>query len=50
MDRTEEFWKDNVDCAYLRDDSDPRKTIDAICYNASTGLVFVPAAEDIPSD
>ncbi len=48
MDRTEEFWKNNVDCAYLKDDSDPRKTIDSICYDSSTGLFFAPALEETP--
>ena len=47
MDRTVEFWNDNMDCAYLRDDSQPRKTIDAICYGIN-GQLYVPNLEQIP--
>ena len=44
MDRTDEFWNNVSDCAYLRDDSQPRKTIDAICYGIS-GLFFAPSSD-----
>jgi len=47
MNRTTQFWLDNQDCAYLRDDSQPRKTIDAICYGI-TGLMYIPNLDDIP--
>jgi hypothetical protein len=43
MNRTEEFWKDNKDCGYLKDSSDPRNTKDSFCYE-SAGL-FAPAGE-----
>jgi hypothetical protein len=33
MDRTEEFWKDNKDCGYLKDED--RNTINAFCYGVS---------------
>ncbi len=33
MNSDTEFWKDNADCAYLKDNSEPtRKTIDSICW------------------
>ena len=32
MDRTEEFWKDNKDCGYLKNEK--RQTINAFCYGA----------------
>jgi hypothetical protein len=41
MNRTQEFWKDNKDCGYLKDDS--RTTINAFCY--STTGTFAPARE-----
>ena len=47
MDRTLEFWSDTKDCAYLRDDSQPRKTIDAICYGIN-GLLYTPNLDQIP--
>ena len=47
MNQTVEFWNDVSDCAYLRDDSKPRKTIDAICYGIS-GLFFAPISDQIP--
>jgi hypothetical protein len=47
MDLTVEFWNDVSDCAYLRDDSKPRKTIDAICYGFN-GLFYAPSLEEIP--
>jgi hypothetical protein len=47
MDRTVEFWNDVTDCAYLRDDSKPRKTIDAICYGLN-GLLFIPILDEAP--
>jgi hypothetical protein len=47
MMRTTEFWKDNQDCAYLKDDSDQRKTIDGVCYGMS-GLFYIPPLREIP--
>ena len=47
MDSSVEFWNDNMDCAYLRDDSQPRKTIDAICYGIE-GLFYTPNLDQIP--
>lgn len=41
MDRELEFWKDNGDCGYLKDDS--RRTINSFCYSAA-GL-FAPGEE-----
>lgn len=41
MNRTVEFWKDNRDCAYLKDDDDPRGTVNAFCYG-STGFTAAP--------
>ena len=41
MDREVEFWKDNGDCGYLKDDT--RRTINSFCYS-TTGL-FAPAEE-----
>lgn len=41
MNRELEFWKDNGDCGYLKDDS--RRTINSFCYSAA-GL-FAPAKE-----
>lgn len=47
MDLSVEFWNDITDCAYLRDDSKPRKTIDAICYGID-GLLYVPVLDETP--
>lgn len=47
MNLTVQFWNDITDCAYLRDDSQPRKTIDAICYGIN-GLFFTPSLDEIP--
>jgi len=47
MNWPEQFWLDDADCAWLKDDSQPRKTIDAICYGIS-GLLYVPNLDDIP--
>ena len=33
MDRTEQFWKDNQDCGYLKNES--RQTINSFCYGTS---------------
>jgi hypothetical protein len=47
MNSATEFWKDNADCAYLRDNSEPtRKTIDRICWK--DGHFYVPALWEIP--
>jgi hypothetical protein len=46
MDRTEEFWKDNGDCAYLHDDEGD--LVDAICFPDEDGLFYVPAPDRIP--
>ena len=43
MNRDLEFWKDNRDCGYLKDSSDPRRTINAFCY--PTAGLFAPAGE-----
>ena len=45
MNRTEEFWQNNADCGYLKDElkKDERRTINSFCYS-STGL-FTPAEE-----
>lgn len=42
-----EFWNDHKDCAYLRDDSHPRKSIDAICYGFD-GSFYVPRLDLSP--
>lgn len=42
-----EFWANVRDCAYLRDDSHPRKTIDAICYGF-TGSFYAPILSETP--
>lgn len=47
MNLTVQFWNDVSDCAYLRDDSKPRKTIDAICYGFD-GLLYAPILDEIP--
>ena len=41
MNRTAEFWKDNKDCGYLKDDS--RNTKDSFCYSLA-GL-FAPSGK-----
>ncbi|MFC1922995.1 lamin tail domain-containing protein [Chloroflexota bacterium] len=47
MNRTTQFWKDNQDCAYLKDNSEPtRKTIDKICWK--DGHFYFPALWGIP--
>jgi len=47
MNSATEFWKDNADCAYLRDNSEPeRKTIDRICWK--DGHFYVPTLWGIP--
>lgn len=46
MDRTEPFWNDHADCAYVKDED--RKTVDAICYEADTGLFFTPPDFRVP--
>ena len=33
MNRTEEFWEDNMNCGYLKNDS--RQTINSFCYGIS---------------
>ena len=46
MNRTTEFWKDNEDCAYLKDNSEPtRKTIDKICWK--DGRFYFPTLWEI---
>jgi hypothetical protein len=47
MDLDMEFWNNSTDCAYLRDDSRPRKTIDAICYGFD-GTYYVPRLDISP--
>jgi hypothetical protein len=47
MDSSVQFWNDTKDCAYLRDDSQPRKTIDAICYGIN-GQLYIPNLDQIP--
>lgn len=47
MDLTTQFWNDVNDCAYLRDDSHPRKTIDAVCYGF-TGSFYAPVLDESP--
>ena len=42
MDRDIEFWNDNSDCAWLKDASDSRKTIDGVCYGTN-GLFYSPS-------
>jgi hypothetical protein len=45
MNRKEEFWHDHEDCAYVKNDEDPREQVDGICYGAEDGLglfFFVP--------
>jgi hypothetical protein len=42
MDLENEFWNDSKDCAWLKDDSDPRKTIDGVCYGTN-GQIYSPA-------
>jgi hypothetical protein len=39
MNRTEEFWQDNKDCGYLKNED--RKTINAFCYGTS-GFTAAP--------
>ncbi len=39
MNRTEQFWQDNSDCGYLKDDE--RKTINSFCYGI-TGFFAAP--------
>jgi hypothetical protein len=39
MNRTEQFWQDNSDCGYLKDDD--RKTINSFCYGI-TGFFAAP--------
>ena len=48
MNRDTQFWKDNEDCAYLKDNSEPdrRKTIDSICWKVDN--LYVPALWGIP--
>jgi len=41
MNRNVEFWKDNADCGYLKDDT--RRKINSFCY--STNRFFAPAGE-----
>jgi hypothetical protein len=35
MNRTVEFWKDNGDCGYLKDNSSPRRKINSFCYSTT---------------
>lgn len=44
MNRVTEFWQDNSDCGYLKDSSDPRRTINSFCYSSAGGL-FAPSGE-----
>ena len=47
MNRDTQFWKDNEDCAYLKDNSEPdRKTIDSICWQVDN--LYVPTLWSIP--
>ena len=39
MNRTEEFWQDNEDCGYLKNES--RQTINSFCYG-TTGFTAAP--------
>ena len=39
MNRTEEYWKDNKDCGYLKNES--RQTINSFCYGTS-GFTAAP--------
>jgi hypothetical protein len=43
MNLVDEFWKDNSDCGYLKDNSTSRRTINSFCYSAA-GL-FAPTGE-----
>jgi hypothetical protein len=44
MNRDVQFWKDNGDCGYLKDDTgDTGKKINSFCY--STNRFFAPAQE-----
>lgn len=42
MDREIQFWNDTNDCAWLKDASDPIKTIDGVCYGTN-GLFYSPS-------
>jgi hypothetical protein len=49
MDRTEEFWKNHADCAYVTNDE--REKVDSICYQETDnlGVIFFPPPATTPN-